>query len=142
MVSLPSDWYVHCSFGEAEEEAEDGEVFKVRKSSYSRRIAKELEKERRRKKYEDSEPARIDESITVKKEDNDPGVTTIDLPISDGMDAIRVKVSGSTFPMSPGPMRTPLRTMPTPHLKDSLTHSFIPVELHQNPQLGGIGTAG
>ncbi|OQR73752.1 GC-rich sequence DNA-binding factor 1-like [Tropilaelaps mercedesae] len=41
------------SFGGGDEEAEGGEVFKVKKSSYSRRIAKELEKERKERKRKD-----------------------------------------------------------------------------------------
>lgn len=41
------------SFGVGDEEAEGGEVFKVKKSSYSRRIAKELEKERKERKRKD-----------------------------------------------------------------------------------------
>lgn len=41
------------SFGGGDEEADGGEVFKVKKSSYSRRIAKELEKERKERKRKD-----------------------------------------------------------------------------------------
>ncbi|XP_028967411.1 PAX3- and PAX7-binding protein 1 [Galendromus occidentalis] len=82
------------SFGEAEEDADEGEVFKVRKSSYSRRIAKELEKERRRKKCEDSEPpVKIEESTAVKRENEGNSTKTVDLPLADGIDGIRIKNS-------------------------------------------------
>lgn len=89
---IPPSLVLFCSFGEAEEDADDGEVFKVRKSSYSRRIAKELEKERRRKKYEDSEPTKVEEAIPVKKEDQHNRVKTIDVPLAEGIDGIRIKV--------------------------------------------------
>lgn len=41
------------SFGEELEEADDGEVFKVKKSSRSRRLMKQLDQERKKKKGED-----------------------------------------------------------------------------------------
>ncbi|KAL7291124.1 hypothetical protein TKK_0015251 [Trichogramma kaykai] len=75
------------SFGEELEEADDGEVFKVKKSSRSRRLMKQLDLERKKKKGEDKMKMDSDSSNMSNNQEKDLEIKTDDL-------VVKVKNSG------------------------------------------------
>lgn len=69
------------SFGEELDEADDGEVFKVKKSSRSRRLMKQLDQERKKKKGEDKIQNEYDSSSVSNSKDRDLEIKTDDLVV-------------------------------------------------------------
>ncbi|XP_011495961.1 PREDICTED: PAX3- and PAX7-binding protein 1 [Ceratosolen solmsi marchali] len=69
------------SFGEELEEADDGEVFKVKKSSRSRRLMKQLDQERKKKKGEEKTQVNSDSTNISNKQEKDLEIKTDDLVV-------------------------------------------------------------
>ncbi|XP_044576471.1 PAX3- and PAX7-binding protein 1 isoform X2 [Cotesia glomerata] len=75
------------SFGEELDEADDGEVFKVKKSSRSKKLMKQLDHERRKKKGEEKMQVDSEQANVSIKCDNDLEIKTDDL-------VVKIKNSG------------------------------------------------
>ncbi|XP_034937279.1 PAX3- and PAX7-binding protein 1 isoform X2 [Chelonus insularis] len=69
------------SFGEELDEADDGEVFKVRKSSRSKKLMKQLDHERRKKKGEEKMQVDSEQANMSIKRDKDLEIKTDDLVV-------------------------------------------------------------
>ncbi|XP_053593178.1 PAX3- and PAX7-binding protein 1 [Microplitis demolitor] len=69
------------SFGEELDEADDGEVFKVKKSSRSKKLMKQLDHERRKKKGEEKMQVDSEQANMSIKRDNDLEIKTDDLVV-------------------------------------------------------------
>ncbi|KAK0096085.1 hypothetical protein PV326_006499 [Microctonus aethiopoides] len=69
------------SFGEELEEADDGEVFKVKKSSRSKKLMKQLDHERKKKKGEEKMQVDSDQANMSIKRDKDLEIKTDDLVV-------------------------------------------------------------
>ncbi|KAG7187897.1 hypothetical protein KM043_013866 [Ampulex compressa] len=69
------------SFGEELEEADDGEIFKVKKSSRSKKLMKQLDHERRRKKGEEKMQTDSEQANMSVKQEKDLEIKTDDLVV-------------------------------------------------------------
>ncbi|KAK0168826.1 hypothetical protein PV327_002593 [Microctonus hyperodae] len=69
------------SFGEELDEADDGEVFKVKKSSRSKKLMKQLDHERKKKKGEEKTQVDSDQANMSIKRDKDLEIKTDDLVV-------------------------------------------------------------
>ena len=69
------------SFGEELDEADDGEIFKVKKSSRSRRLMKQLDQERKKKKSDEKMLVGFESSSMARSHEKDLEIKTDDLVV-------------------------------------------------------------